>query len=155
MNNAKLLAIKNSRRTVAVAIFADTRLEYSQLRHLSSVHEKAETSLIEFIHWTLSRFHIDHAALEPLPQADMSRRARINQITMLTLRNEAIPIWEIHFPDVLQAYGVPPLQTRRQLRSVVGSFWPIVERGADNDLILDAAAVGLYVQTERLFLNSM
>ncbi len=152
MNHPSLLAIQQSRRAIAVAVLNGSKFEFTQLRHLSSDHGQANDSAIDFIRWILNRFSVNSAALELLPEDDNSRRATVNRLIVSTLRSEAIAIWELTSLELLTAFGHPALKTREKLRSVCASMWPIMRRPED-DLLLDAAAAGLYVQTERLFLT--
>ena len=150
MNTPKLLAIQSSRRAVGVAVFTDTRLEFVQVRHLASSHTKAEDTAVEFIQWVLSRFEIDHAALEQLADASKTRRAELGRIIVRVLREEAIPIWNVRAEEMFSAFGIPPVKTREDVRHVAIGFWPILKYEHDN-AATEAAAIGIYVQTERLF----
>jgi hypothetical protein len=153
MNQFSLLAIRQSRRAVAIIVFKDLTPDYAQLRHLSSDGIRAKDSAVEFVHWILNHFDVDSAAIEPLPDKDLSKRANLNRAILQTLRSEAVAVWPLTANELLEAFGYPPLKTREALRSLCAKMWPVIGRGAENDLLLDAAAAGLYVQTERLFLT--
>lgn len=144
----KLAALKIERRSVALAVFQGDHLDYTQIRQLSSSHEKAEASAAEFINWMCGTFEIESAALEWMsPESDI-QRATLTRSIIVELRNSAVSIWEISKPLMLSAYGFPPARSRREMREVAHSIWPIL---GENTGALDAAALGLYVQTERLF----
>ena len=150
MTSHKLLAVKVERRAIASAIFIGDRLDYTQVRQLSSVPDKAEGSAIGFVNWMVMSFRVESAALERLLPASGIRRAQLSRLVIGALRAQSIPVWEIPKRALLEAYGVPPLRTRKELREVVASIWPILDGRQRNNWILDATAIGLLVQTERL-----
>ena len=80
-----------------------------------------------------------------------SHRSEFRLQTLEHLREEGIPMWQVDRPALLSAYGIPPIKTRQNLRQIAKSVWPALESGSD--ALLDAALLGLYVQTERLFIN--
>jgi len=146
-----LAAIKIERRSVAVAVFTNRHLEYTQVRQLSSAADKADASAVGFVSWILATFDVTSAALEQIQDGEEIRRAQLNEVVRTTLRNVGIPMWEAPKQELFEAYGVPPLRTRKELRAVVASIWPILNGRNGDGGILDAVALGLYVQTERLF----
>jgi hypothetical protein len=68
------------------------------------------------------------------------------------LRQFILPIWEIPRTALLEAYGHPPLKSRRELRQIATTIWPVLAGTHAKVFIQDAAVLGLYVQTERLFI---
>lgn len=146
----KLAAIKIERRSVAAAVFNGEHLDYTQVRQLSSSHEKAEASATGFVNWICGNFAIESAALESMPAASAIQRSVLTRSIITELRTSAITVWEVPKPQLLHAYGYPPPKARKELREAVHSIWPILN---DDTGVLDAAALGLYVQTERLFSN--
>jgi hypothetical protein len=150
LNPSKLVALKVERRSLAMAIFIDQRLDYTDVRQLSSSEEKADESAVGFLNWALSIFPIGSAALEVVAGAEI-RRARLNRAILDAFRGRGIPVWEITPEELLGAFGEPPLRARREVREVVLSIWPILDDRKEEPSILDAAALGLLVQTKRLF----
>ncbi|HEY2933118.1 MAG TPA: hypothetical protein VGK99_15355 [Acidobacteriota bacterium] len=149
----KLAAIKVERRSVATAVFVGDRLDYVQRRQLSSAPSKAEASAVGFVNWTVNTFEIHSVALEAVTNGDV-RRVQLTESILKMLRENGVPIWKLSKQDMFAAYGIPPLRTRRELWKVILSIWPILDRGEQgNDGILDAAALGLLVATERLLLT--
>lgn len=64
------------------------------------------------------------------------------------LRQQGIPIWKVADKDLLDSFATPALTQKHELRQIARSLWPQV---AQEQLpALDAALIGLYVQTERL-----
>jgi len=147
-----VLAIKVERRSIAVAVFVGMKLEYHDLRHLSSSPEKADTSAITFLAWVVDTFGIDSAALERMTNGDEIRRAGLNRTVTSLLRERAIPVWDVRKQDLLDAYGHPSLKTRQELRQAAHNLlWPEFNTETPNGQELDAAALGLHIQIERQF----
>lgn len=150
----RLLAIKVERRSVAVAVFVGDKLDYHDVRNLSSQPDKADASTIGFLTWVIGNFEIESAALEQMTSGDRIRRAILNQAILTMLRTNSIPVWEVSKRDLLEAYGHPPLRTRIELRKTTHSIlWSMFNTEKPDGQELDAASLGLYVQTERLFLH--
>jgi hypothetical protein len=146
----KLAAIKVERRSIAAAVFIGNHLDYTQVRQLSSQHEKAEATAIGFTNWIIHSFSIQSVALELQPPDSDIQRAILYRTVTAAVRASAASIWEISLKELLAAYGHPALKFRNQLRDAVRQMWKA--RG-DRLTLLDAVALGLYVQTERSFLQ--
>jgi hypothetical protein len=150
----QLLSIKVERRSIAIAKFVGTRLDYHEVRHLSSIAEKAQSSAISFLTWVLDNFEFDSVAAEQMSHGDEIRRSVLNQAVLAFLRDNGLPVWEVGRPDLLLAFAHPPLRSRQELREICRDMlWGMFTRTPDSHEI-DAAAVGLYVQIERQFHNS-
>jgi hypothetical protein len=148
-----LVALRVERRSVAAAIFRGHRLEYTQIRQLSSAKDRAFVSAVGFINWIADSFELDSAALESVEVGDASHRCALHNVIERTLRDQVLPIWMVSKQELLAAYGHPPLKRRKELRAVTTGVWPVLAGTNGKSFIQDAAALGLYVQTERLFLN--
>jgi hypothetical protein len=146
------MAIRVERRAVAAAVFQGDHLEYTDARQLSSVHDKALVSAVGFANWMLARFPVESAGIESIPGAAEFQRSLIHHAICETLRDRLLPIWEIPKAAILEGYGHPPLESRRQLRVIATSIWPILEGTRAKLLVQDAALLGLHIQTERLFM---
>lgn len=148
-----LIAIRVERRSIAAAIFIGDRLSYTQVRQLSSNRDKSLGSAAGFVDWLLRQFRPDSAALESIPTADEIHRLALHKVVAHTLRERLLPIWVVAKQDLFLAYGHPPLKSRKQVRLVVAGIWPVLAGANGQNFIQDAAALGLYVQVERLFLH--
>lgn len=153
MEQLRVAAIRMERRAVAVAIFIGVRLDYTQVRQLVADAAKAETSVIGFLNWILATFRIQSAAVESIDSEDQIHRAELARVAVEVLRQASVPIWEVSKAEVLASFGHPPLRNRKELREAVAFIWPILNSRDTSPWALDAAAVGLYVQTERLFID--
>ncbi len=150
---ANLIALRVERRTVAAAVFYGERLEYTQVRELATAKEKALSSAIGFVSWLANQFSLDMAALEPVQGYQAIQREALRQAIAQIIRERAVPIWDVAKTELFSAYGHPPLRSRKELREVVMSIWPILASKGRQDLIHDAVALGLYVQVERALLH--
>jgi hypothetical protein len=149
----RLAAFRIERRSIAVAVFLGEHLDYTQVRHLSSTRDKAGGSAVVFVRWILQGFRIQSTALETIPNGHEIQRAALAEAVRDVFRDAGLPVWEVAKQDLFAAFGFPPLRSRRELREVVACIWPVLDGGTGAPMILDAVALGLYVQTERLFLN--
>jgi len=149
----RLLAIKVERRSIAIAVFVGSKLDFHDVRNLSSQADKAEASAIGFLNWAISSFEIESATLERMTNGNEIRRAVLNQAILNMLRAGGIPVWEVGKRELLEAYGHPPLRMRVELRQATHTIlWSMFNTDRPDGQELDAAAVGLYVQIERQFL---
>jgi len=153
-SSVMLLSVKVERRSVAAAVFKGRHIEDTHVRQLSSVASRAQSSAVGFIHWMLSNFEIESAALECLVNVgDVRRVVLTNTIQEVCIAPRPISLWQFPKRDLFRAFGYPALRSRKELREVILSMWPVLrDKGAQNQA-LDAVALGALVQTERLFLN--
>ena len=148
-----LLAIKVERRSIAVAVFVGNKLDYHDVRHLRAEPDKADSSAIGFLNWVIGEFSTTSAALERMTNGNQIRRAGLNQAVLAALRENIVPVWEIDKKSLFAAYGYPPLESRADLRQVAHTImWSMFNTPVPSPQEIDAAALGLHIQTERLFL---
>lgn len=146
--SSSLLSVKAERRVVAVAIFRNHTLRYAAARNLSSDPEVAASSALDFVLRSLRRFDVGSAALEDAHASDEARSVELlNRIEGLILQ-QGIPTHRFSKQSLFEAYAVEPLTSRKELRAVVGEFWPQLNTGDFPGAVLDAAALGLYADTE-------
>jgi hypothetical protein len=147
-DQVRLLAINVERRTVSASVFMGRHLEYTDKRHLSSVRAKAEGSTVSFIRWLTGNLEIESATMECLPLDDEARRSALHRLTVAVLSDQLLPLSQVPKSDLIPAFGYPEPRSRREVREVIQGIWPIL---GNDPGVLDAIALGLYVQTERLF----
>jgi hypothetical protein len=153
MHEARLIALHIERRAVAAAILDGERLIYTQRLELSSNRERVVGSAVGFLSRLIQQFEPESAAVGRIPDDKFIQRATLSQALLVALREATLPVWEVDKHALLEAYGAPQLRSRRQLREVICAIWPSLAGANGKHFIQDAAALGLYVQTERLFLN--
>jgi hypothetical protein len=149
----RLVAIRVDRRSVTVAIFAGDHLEYAQTRQLSSAPEKALSSAVGFVSRILGKFSCPSAAIEVASTRHEIQRVLLQRAITRYLSEQATSIWEVSRTELLQAFGHPMLRCRQELREIISGVYPVLEEEPGRPWTQDAAALGLYVQTERLFSN--
>jgi hypothetical protein len=150
--NSNLLAVRVERRSIAAAVFYGDHLEYTQMRQLSSIREKALGSAVTFVNWLLDRFSVDTGALEALSVGSEIQRQALTDAITKALRDRMLPIWQVPKTQLFEACGFPALKSRKQLREVIATIWPVLAGTNGKAFIRDAAGLGLYVQTERRFI---
>src|SRR5882724_11271434 len=150
-SDTRLAAFRVERRSITVAVFDRDHLDYSQTRQLSSRLDKAEDAAVGFAAWITDAFDIGRAALERIVSSEARRRIELSAAITTLLRQRGIPIWEVSKRDLLESYSIPPPRTRTELRQIIASLWPILsEDRAKAAAVMDAAALGLYVEFERI-----
>jgi hypothetical protein len=148
-----LLSLKIERRTVGAAIFHSRHLENTRKRELSSDSEKASRTLTAFIRELVETHHPALVAIEIPPQDCNTRRLVLTDTTRNLARSLGVPIREVTKHEVFEAFTLPPCKNRKDLRSIVARIFPSVAE-ARTPSLLDAAALGLYVQTKQLLTPS-
>jgi hypothetical protein len=150
MMNNKFAALSIGRRSIAVAIFSGTKLEFWQTRSFQANSERANNTVTAFLNWIVETFEIDSAGLEDFPQELQTRMACLARLAESLLREHGIPVLKANEVDLLGAYGEPPLSSRAELRQRAVAMFPELNNPVAPKELLDASILGLYVQTETL-----
>jgi len=151
-NGTRLLAIRIERRTVAAAVFYGDHLEFTDVRNLASVKEKALGTAAYFISWMLESFPIDSATIESIQNGHEIHRRALHDVVSSVLTDRLLPIWQVPRLELLEAFGRPALRSRRALREAITSIWPVLEGSGTKCFVQDAVAIGIFVQIERRFI---
>jgi hypothetical protein len=146
--NSRLLAIKMTGRTAAAAVYFGRDLHYTELRQLAPDITQARDSLIGFISSLIEHFYIDSGAWEECPPD--TRALMLTASIIDLLREKDMLHWTIKKSVVMAAFGQVPFTRLHDLRQAVSGYWPHIIAEWGDDTWLDAAALGLYLQTERL-----
>jgi hypothetical protein len=149
----RLLALRVERRAVAAAVFDGDQLEFTQVRQLASAKDRALVSAEAFIARLAAHLPVDSAALEEMDIAQEIHRRNVHDTVVRALHDQTLPIWTVPKPDLLGAFGQPPLRSRKELRQVITDIWPVLDGSGAQTFIQDAVALGLHVQTERQFIH--
>ena len=147
---SNLASFKIERRRVSVAVFADEVLDYTAVRELPSLYAKALESATRYVDWITRNFRIEGAALEKGQSDPKTWKSKFTIEIIRQLRDAGVPVFEVRKDALLASFAHPDLRYRTQLREVVASMWPILAT-KKSDSLLDAAALGLYVQIEKIF----
>ncbi len=145
---SKIAAFKIFRRSITVAIFSGRNLEFLDIQHLSNTPKAASETLNRFVGWTLENFRPQLCALAVDEEDKQPRAAMLTDVVEKRLLAQGIPVWKVTDQELLEAYALPALTQKHNLRQIACSLWPHI---AEQQLpALDAALVGHYVQVERL-----
>lgn len=151
--HSRLAAFKISRRSVTVAVFSGRTLEYIDTQHLSVLPKIALEGIERFLGWIIENFQPEMAALG-VEEDEPDQRVRAQVLTQSAeqyLLQRGIPIWKVTDKELLNAYAVPAVPDKHELRQIARSIWPYL--GSQHLPALDAALIGLLIQTERLLAN--
>ena len=145
-----LAAVRVERRAVGFAILRGDHLVHADARQLSSVPDQALDNAVSFATRFLERFRCESAALEMIPNGHEVQRTLLHQAVLRVLSAQGIGIIEVSKDDFLAASGHPaPRFTQRGPR-IISGMYPALDQQPGSPWTRDAAALGLYVQTERL-----
>lgn len=152
MNKANLLAIKVERRKVAAVFFRGLEVEHTEVRHLPANTQEAVVRATAFISWVIASSEPSMMAMVRLvaPEDPYTQREIISAEIVQVLRQAGVPIWDVEKAELLKYYGSPLLVSSRQLREVGRRIWPTIT-GINSSALLEAAAVGLFVQVKRQY----
>ena len=151
MKHFTLAAFSTERRTAAVILFRGSQVEATRIRHLPLDAAKAVGSARQFVIQTLERHSPEFIAISR-PSKKAGARIRSFCETVRAIAGELdIPAMEVDDATLLHAYGHPPLTRKEHVRRVALAIWPGLKDVSVKSAAVDAATVGLYVQTERLF----
>lgn len=147
---SNLAAFRITSRRISVAVFADERLDFSGSRQLPSQTPKAMDSASRYVEWIKRNFRIEAVALEKSPLDTQRPDSQLHREITGQFRDSGVPIFEVEKDVLLASFAHPPLRYRTQLRKIISSISPVLASNDTHDSCLDAAALGLYVQVERL-----
>lgn len=149
-----LVTIRIERRAVGLAMLREDHLVHADARQLSSTHNRALDNAVSFITRFLERFRVESVALETVPKGREVKRGVLNQAVLELLKAHGMGIIQVAKSEFLAAFGHPAPRFRIQVRDVISGIYPVLSQQPGGPWTDDAAALGLYVQTERL-LNSI
>jgi hypothetical protein len=151
--NRSLISIKAERRCIAVAVFRGGTLRYAEVLTLSSDPRAAENSAVGFVNRNVERFEAAFAVLEDAVTADESRSASLIAALERAIAAQGVPTHRIGKLELFLNFAVRPLKTRKELHTIIVDFWPQLNSSDFHSSIMDAAAAGLFVQTEHRLLG--
>jgi hypothetical protein len=152
--NQNFVALSVSRRAIAAAIFSGEKLEFWQVRTFQATIDRANNTVTSFLNSIFQTFEIEAAGLEELPEDLQTRMALLNGLAENLLQKRGIPVLKASEADLFAAFGEPCLRSRAALRQVAGRILPQLKNPSASKELLDAAVLGLHIQTERLLLKA-
>jgi hypothetical protein len=145
--NGVHLTLRVNRRAIAAAVLDDEQLTLVDGRYLPSHRERATAAAVRYVTRLLEMTGLKRIAIEAAADDESQGMAVLTAIKDL-LNTREVTVLEISVSDVLQAFGVPGLRSRRQLREAVAPlFTGLQSRGAIKEYVTDAAAAALFVET--------
>ena len=142
-------AISIRRRTAALAVFRELHLEGVIVRHIPNDTRHAENTILGFAHEMCSHYQLSAVALEK-PERITARLRNGYASACKAFEEESVPRHQIQIGDLMKSYASRPLTSRQQLRRIARKIWPVLDNKRYGIASLDAALVGLYIQTEYL-----
>ena len=137
------------RRTAALAIFRELHLEGVIVRHIPSDLSRAENTIVGFAHEICSHYQITAVAIE-IADRTTDRLDRSYACARKAFEEESVSIHEVPLQELMESYAYRPLKLRQQLRRVGRNIWPALGNKRYGISALDAALVGLCIQTKHL-----
>lgn len=144
----RLLAVKIRRRSVAIAVFANRMLQYTESLQLCNELEGAVDATMKLLCSALDRFKPDAAAISTGTAKHGNRVRVLSDTADQVLLAAGVPCQKAIDKVLLEVYAVPKLKNIRQLRPIMQALWPHLERRQLS--AYEAIALGFYVQVERL-----
>lgn len=135
-------------RWIAIAIFEGIGLEHIRLRELRSSLPRAMDSVTEIARRTFEQFDVNVVALQSDQPAGSIAETLTGQVAD-AVRECSISLHCVSYASLFEAFGIPPLKTRHQLRKAILGIWPALAE-QKSPLAMDAAAAGLFLQIESL-----
>jgi|SRR6185312_1601132 len=142
-------AINIRRRTAAIALFRELRLEGVIVRHLPNDMLRAENAIVGFAHEICNHYEIAIIAVESAERIT-ERQQRSYRIAREAFDDESVAIHEVPIQELMECYAFRPLRVRQQLRRIARNIWPSLATKQYGNTALDAALVGLCIQTKHL-----
>jgi hypothetical protein len=142
-------AVSIRRRTVALAIFRELHLEGVIVRHIPNDLSRAESAILGFAHEMCSHYKISAAVFEASERAT-TRIKRSYACARTALEEESISLHEVPICELMEGYAYRPLKRRQQLRRIARKIWPVLDNKRYGIAALDAALIGLHLQTKHL-----
>jgi hypothetical protein len=149
MSANTLAALRITRTRVGIAVFTNTKIEFARCLNLPcrSV-QHAANSLRGLVNWTMEQFKNPTIAAEESKDRTKELLAELH----ILAKERGLPVITVASNTLLSAFSFPPLTSRPQLRKIASTIWPglaLMNKGE----VLDAAALALHVQTERLLIH--
>jgi hypothetical protein len=151
-----ILTFRLNRRAIGVAALDGESLRLADGRHLTSRRDKTVLAAHRFIYRLLVDTAPSLVVVDAPSAADGAVSSAILDDIRRTVTDLGIDLLAVTKSELLTAYGLYPVKSRRDLREIVRSFWPELSnvRGKVEPYAVDATAAALYadcrLQLERV-----
>jgi hypothetical protein len=141
-----ILALRVARRALAVAVIGEERFSLLDGRHLSSRRESMTAAVRQYLGELLENQQ-PAGVLILAPDERYDDRGILRDVqTILAQAGRSMRI--VRLPELLKAFGTPPLATREQLWETVLGVLPELDsvQSTVKPYIVEAAALALYAE---------
>jgi hypothetical protein len=142
--NRRILSLRVARRALGAAVVNEDQFALLDGRHLSSRRENMTEAVRKYLNELLVR-HEPAGVLILAPDERYDDRGILRDVqTVLAQAGRSMRI--VRLPEILKAFGAPPLQTREQLWETVQGMLPELQelKTTAKPYIVEAAALALY-----------
>src|SRR5712692_1087726 len=143
-----ILSLRLNRRAIGAAVLADESLTLADGRHLTSERDRAVPAAIRYVTRLLEQSGADAVVVDaPVTVEGTTTNHVLHEIVALLSSRGLVPLLAGK-SDILSAYGLTPIRTRREVREMAASFWPDFARisGQVKPYVADAAAAALFAE---------
>jgi hypothetical protein len=140
----KILALRVTRRALGAAMVGEEQFTLLDGRHLSSRRESMTESVRKYLNELLMQ-HEPAGVLILAPDERYDDRGILRDVqTVLAQAGRSMRI--VRLPEILKAFGTPPLETREQLWETVQRMLPEMQdtQNTVKPYIMEAAALAIY-----------
>jgi len=148
---ARTAAIRVERRAVAIVVFAGDHLKHADGVHLSTSIDRARNTAAAFLEKIISKFRFETLAIEAIAGSPDVQRTQLLDDVRQIAHEAGLAVAEVAETEIFRSFGHPRLRARRDTREVISTIFPVLDQASGRPWTYDAAALGLFVQTDRLF----
>lgn len=142
------------RRVIAAAIFKGQNLHFWEVRSFHAKAEQAVSAVTGFVNYIVERCEIETAGLHDI-QSPETRMATLTTLVAKLLKERGIPIITASEETLFSSFSYPPVPSRALLRDIALLLFPQLRTQSFGKEVLDAATLGLYLQTERILTSDL
>jgi hypothetical protein len=143
-----VLTLRINRRAIGAVVLGHESLELADGRHLTSKADKTALAAKRFVEYLFSVTKPALVVLDAPSSTGGTATARILAVVADVAVREGLELLHVSKADILSAYGITGIRTRRELRELVRHYWSELAtiRGKVVPFIIDAAAAALYAE---------
>ncbi len=143
----KILALRVARRALGAAVIGDEGFTLLDGRHLSSRRETMTESVRRYL-GELMLQQEPSGVLILAPDEKYDDKGILKDV-QTALAQGGHPMRIVRLPELLKAFGTPPLETREQLWETAQGILPELQdfRNSVKPYVVEAAALALYAES--------